>query len=153
MAVVVGVLLAVVALGVVLFPFLRRRFQMGGHRLTDALEEVRARREAIYSEIASLELEHELGQVEQEEYQHRFDTYRLEAAVALQEQEGLEADLQALDDALETDVQRIRLGQDGNAASLCPKCGGELDPVTHACPQCGDAQEADRPTRSEGRGA
>ena len=153
MAVVVGVLLAVVAVGVVLFPFLRGRFQMGSHSLTDALEKIRTRREAIYSEIASLELEHELGQVEQEEYQYRLDTYRLEAAAALREQEGLEADLQALDDALETEVQRIRLGQDSNAASLCPKCGGELDPVTRSCLQCGDAQEADRPTRSEGRGA
>ena len=108
-----GALLGLLCLGVLLWPFLRRRRPPAPSALAEESGALQGRREAIYEGIRSLELEHELGQVESQEYERRLRAYRLEAAAVLQEQEALEIQVTALDEALEREIQQARTLLDG----------------------------------------
>jgi hypothetical protein len=107
-----GALLGLLSLGVLLWPFVRWRRAPAPSSLAEEVGVLQRRREAIYEGIRSLELEHELGQVEPQEYQRRLHAYRLEAAVVLQEQEAIEVRLRDLDEALEGEVRRARASLD-----------------------------------------
>ena len=123
MALLAGALLGLLALGVLLWPFVRGRWAPAPSSLAEEVGAHQRRREAIYEGIRSLELEHELGQVEPQEYQRRLHAYRLEAAVVLQEQEALEVRLTAVDEALEGEVQRARASLDRAGAEAAEPGG------------------------------
>ena len=113
MTLLVGALLAALALGVVLWPFLRRGGTTAAPNTAKLLAQVQRRREAIYDAISSLQVEYRLGQVNAADYQERFQAYRLQAAAALREQEELEELLVALDQALEEEIRAARRSSDG----------------------------------------
>ena len=106
MAVLIGVLLAVLVVGVVVYPFLR-----AGLRLPTppsrgpSADSGRDRPEAILEEIKTLQLEHELGTVNDGEYHERLAVYRLQAAAALRDREQSGEDL---DLSVEKEIMEAR---------------------------------------------
>ncbi len=108
MALFLGIVLALVSLAVVAVPFLRRQPGRRDAPPTDPLADLAARRQAIYEEIEALRLEHSLGHIGDEEYQRRFQDYRLQAAMLLREQRLLEEEVQRLDQGLEEEVRALR---------------------------------------------
>ncbi len=88
MAVLIGVLLAILIIAVVLYPFLVRLRMKPAADSRDHLGD--GRPEPIYEEIKTLQLEYELGAVEEEEYRKRLHVYRLRAAAALRDREEQE---------------------------------------------------------------
>ena len=62
------------------------------------------KRQAVYSNIRTLELEHELGKLDEEDYRLRLQSYRLAAAATFKDQEQLEE----LDCSIEEDVAAVR---------------------------------------------
>lgn len=107
-----GAVLALVALAVVARPFLRPSAFETDDAPADQTLDVRTLREALYREMAALELEHELGQVESEEYEVRLQELRLSAAALLREQEAHEAEAASLDRAVEEQIRAARESHD-----------------------------------------
>ena len=108
----VGAILALLALAVVVRPFLRPSAVEPEDAAPDQTQDVRSEREALYREMAALEMEHELGQIGAEEYEERLQEHRLEAAALLQEQEAHEAEAASLDRALEERIRAARESRD-----------------------------------------
>ena len=107
MAIMMGLLLVLFSAAVVAYPFLKARRPAGAASFA-SLEELAERRRAIYSEIRTLELEHDLGKLEEVDYLHRLRSYKLAAATTFREQDGMETRLKELDSAVEEEVAAMR---------------------------------------------
>ena len=105
MAVLIGVLLAILVIAVVVYPFVKARFQPR-YPLTDASPapaglwpdrvDPGGRETMIYEEIRTLQLEHELGSIDESEYEEQLRAYRLQAAATLREQERTQQEIDLL---------------------------------------------------------
>ena len=146
MTVIIAVLLALLGLVVVLYPFIKERIRSQSPMTRDispnedgSLERVNSR-ERIYEEIRTLQLEHDLGRIDTVEYKERLHGYRMEAAATLKEQELLELDRQ-----LEEEIRAFReyRSADGTAP-LCQSCGQPIEPGTEPCPHCGADVSSDK---------
>jgi hypothetical protein len=110
MPVLIGALLALLVVGVVLYPFVKRRFGVAspsGGRPGDTAGPAawRLRREEIYESIRGLQLEYEIGGVEETDYRERLRAYRVQAAAVVREQELAEREVERL---VERDVRALR---------------------------------------------
>lgn len=85
MNVLIGVLLALLVMAVVVFPFVRSRFQLRPPMAVVSPD--LGRLNAVYEEIRTLQLEYELGSIDEVEYREQLRDYRLQAAAMLREQE------------------------------------------------------------------
>ena len=112
MELLIGAVLAVLALAVVAWPFLRRDASAADDAPPDQTQDTRSEREALYREMAALEMEHEMGQIDSEEYEERLQEHRLQAAALLQAQEAHEAEAASLDRALEERIREARESRD-----------------------------------------
>ena len=109
----VGAVLALLALAVVVRPFLRpSSVEPEDGAAPDQTQDARSEREALYREMAALEMEHELGQIESQEYEERLQELRLNAAALLQQQEAHEAEAASLDRAVEEQLRAARESHD-----------------------------------------
>ena len=106
-ALAIGAALAVIAVVVVLLPFLRRRRDADPLMPWNA-EGVRTQREGLYSALETLNLERELGQVDGEEFERQMREYRRQAALLVREQERLLGEAASPDEALEREVREAR---------------------------------------------
>ena len=113
MGIAIGVLLALLAIGVVIFPFVRSGRRVGlfqGHGSGEDRVE-----ETALDEIRALQLDWELGRVDDEEYQRRLNDYRVRAALLLRERD---MKLQEVDAELEAEILAARaITDDGPASS------------------------------------
>ncbi|MBI4233794.1 MAG: hypothetical protein HY686_05075 [Chloroflexi bacterium] len=103
----IGALVILLSVGILLIPFLQR----DRRRATlprDTSQEALLRREAIYQEINTLQLEYELGHINEADFQARLHDYRLQAAAALKEEVEQSEAAQALAAALEEEVKALR---------------------------------------------
>lgn len=130
-----GALLAAVAVAVVAIPFLRRR-SLRGEPL-DAVEQLQAKRQAIYREAQVLYNDWTVGQVTDQEYQERLQAHRIQAALLLREEEQL----LAIEERLEEEVLALRSNIPLDAAPggdlVCPNCSRLLAEGASECPACG----------------
>ena len=124
MALIIGTILALLSLGVAVYPFARRRLGMDkAARATAAggTESAETETESgpdtasladIYAAIRTLQLERELGRIPEGLYQEQLNDYRIQAALALrrQEQESAAAASAGNDAALESEIQAARAG-------------------------------------------
>ncbi|MBI4340056.1 MAG: hypothetical protein HY680_08915 [Chloroflexi bacterium] len=134
MAPLIGIVLGLLALGVVALPFLKRGHPLGGG---DALEVLQERRKGIYRDIQVLHNDLNVGQVSQLEYQERLQAYRLQAALLLRDEDRF----QELDQRLEEAVLALRQDPRGTLTvgegPLCPSCGRPAREGLTECPSCG----------------
>ena len=94
MPVLVALALGVLVVVVVVYPFTRARRPARVPWAAGAVRDGRARsREAVYEEIRTLELEHDLGVVDEGEYRSRSRALRMEAAISIRDEQrgGMEA--------------------------------------------------------------
>jgi hypothetical protein len=86
MSLLLGAALAILSIAVVVYPFLksrgRRQPGASGQEAGASVTEL----ESIYESIRTLELEHQLGKVEEAAYQEQLRAYRWQAAEALRQQ-------------------------------------------------------------------
>ena len=131
MAVVIALLLAALALGVVVYPFFRYRSR---DRAGSGVEAPPGR-EAIYEDMRMLDLEHDLGAVSEKEFQGRMRAYRLRAAADIRDQELRQGEL---DRALEEEVlaQRAFQGNGPAGRGLCSRCGSPAPSSADLCADC-----------------
>ena len=87
MTVFISALLAFLVITVIIYPFIKARFHPTS-LAPDSLAQVGwGDREAIYEEIRALQLERELGSIDEPEYQEQLRAYRWQVAAALRDQE------------------------------------------------------------------
>ena len=104
-----------------------------------AADDDRVALEDLLDSIDTLELEYQLGNVPQEQYQDQLGSYRLQVAAAIKEQ--LERDEAPPELALEREVLHARSTADGNWRR-CPQCDAPLpapvdgDTRAASCPHC-----------------
>lgn len=145
MALIIGTLLALLSLGVAIYPFARRRWAWGNATdpaaagSTDGLESAAATAATapdtasladLYAALRTLQLEHELGRIPEGLYHEQLNDYRLQAALILRQQAQESASESAAanpandDAALESEIQAARAAlrqAAGNAAALPPE--------------------------------
>ena len=123
MALIIGTILALLSLGVAVYPFARRRLGMDKNDRaadsgTDSAETETetgpdtASLADIYAAIRTLQLERELGRIPEGLYQEQLNDYRIQAALALRRQEQESAAAapagRDADAALEAEIQAAR---------------------------------------------
>ena len=139
MALIIGTILALLSLGVAVYPFARRRLGLDkAARATDGrTDSAETETESgpdtasladIYAAIRTLQLERELGRIPEGLYQEQLNDYRLQAALALRRQEQESAAAapagRDADAALEAEIQAARAGlrraADAAGDAACP---------------------------------
>jgi hypothetical protein len=136
-------LLAAIATVVVLLPFLSRREPPPRRSLREALEELRRRREDIYRELESVELERQLERGRSADQERHIQSLRMEAASALREQERLEEALSRQDAVLEAEVLELRCSRwQADGTQRCPHCHRQVLPGAQWCAGCGNEVSA-----------
>ena len=135
-----GAVLAVFSFAVVCYAFVRGR--QSGAQAAEAIPETDDRALAdIFDAITTLDLEFQLGRLAEEDFQARFQAYRVQAAAVLRDQ--LEAGRGDPAWALEHQVLLARYALEsasGNtieSAVACPNCSAAVLEGTPACPHCG----------------
>ncbi len=138
MGVLFGLALALVCAVVLALPFLRARRSPMDREMDDLAETTR-QREAVYDEIRTLQLERDVGRMEQQEYEVRLRRLRLEAAAILRNEERLMRSRGERTWALEEEIRSIRQQftppESGQAA--CPNCSVMVGRPASECPECG----------------
>ena len=139
MAVIVCLALALLSIGVVIYPFWRRRSAPATapmEAVSPDLVQSEADLNAVYDAIRTLQLEHQLGNIPLGLYREQLQDYRLQAAAILRDQ----AETAARDDEwlLEQDVglARAALSYTNGAAIQCPNCGAPAAQEWRECPEC-----------------
>ncbi len=109
MNILIVTLLALVCLGVVLFPLLAPR----GHPFDDndpaqeLAEGLRRARDRVYEEIRALQQEYFLKSLSEQEYQAQLQEARTRAALLLRRQEQVQQTLADLDAGVEEELKRL----------------------------------------------
>ena len=125
MVLIIGTILALLSLGVAVYPFARRRLGLdkanraaaggtdGAETETESGPDTASLAD-IYAAIRTLQLERELGRIPEGLYQEQLNDYRLQAALALRRQEQESAAAapagRDADAALESEIQAARAG-------------------------------------------
>ena len=156
MVIAIGILLALVCLGVATAPFLK----YGRSRQTvdpmEVIVELEEQRQLIYKEMLTLEESYRAGAVPKLEFNAVVQTLRRRAAENLWLQRRWEEKLAGLDEALETIISRAgasveKRGSESRPLSIsCSECGARAPFNAAACPNCGAERENEQPM-SRGR--
>ena len=149
MAVLIGALLAILGVGVILYPFMKARLATRASRSPDIEPPASMKgHDAIYDEIRTLQLEYELGSIGEDEYNERLHDYRLQAALSLRDQDQLE-----LESSLEDEILAARgLIGSQNGSQVCGSCGKPLALIDGACRYCEARFDPDISRRGKGSG-
>ena len=107
---IVGVILLIGVAIVVSSPFLPLGRRFKSHYLSNNLNEILAKRDKLYEVMRVLELDHELGTLDYEDYNSLINSLRIEAAQLIKKQNELQS--KDLDEVLESEIKAFReLGQ------------------------------------------
>lgn len=159
-------LLAVVAIGAVVWPILRPpRPDLANVPANQELAELTAKRDAALRAVKDLEFDYQTGKVSQEDYVVYERTLKAQAVTAIQavdtyqshQQDSMAAARAELDTALEAQIAALRrtprtnghtattpaaavaaaeAGDDGSA-TFCPQCGQGVHAGDRFCAHCG----------------
>ena len=152
MAILMGILLAILSLAVIVAPFVRARSRRRWFEPNQAREESLARRQSIYQEIKALQLDYQLGNIDEAGFQAALRAQRLEAASLLRVQQQWEEEgLKGLSHDLEEEIQAFRQSNAGlEGTEVCSKCSGVVLPSDVECFWCGAGLDNGTPQLSSG---
>jgi len=135
MAVIIGITLALLCVSVAAYPFFKNRSDRKEGPPVPIAEVTDM--ESLYEAIQTLQLEHQIGKVPEELYREQFQSYRLQLAVALRDQDQT----RNLQDALEAEISAVGIAMYGDVGVSipCPGCSSSVDASLGRCPECGTA--------------
>ncbi len=138
MAFILGLSFAFLAILLLAWPVLRRNRAAPDATPSQApLSQVALRRSRIYDDIKTLVLDHELGNIPDQEYEEKLAVYRIDAARAIRDQEQLQQAQATLEDDLEREVLELRRSWGSvTETTICAVCGREMDAAAELCPRC-----------------
>lgn len=110
MGVLLGTTLVLIALGVLVYPFISRRaYTLAGD---PSIERLRVARMRAYRQIADLEGDYQAGDLTVPDYEAQLRELRISAARIMQREEQLSA-IESDVEALERDIEAARRGTSG----------------------------------------
>ena len=130
MAFLLAAVLIALSVGVVIYPFLKRRDSVTGDGAEDVSATADRDMEAIVEDMRILRLDHQAGNIPDDLYQEQIRAYRLQAASHLRQQ--TEGQLEGADWELEQEVLMARLSlqaqdQDKSAEPVEPSTDSSED--------------------------
>ena len=113
MPVLIVTVVLIVTIAVLAYPYLthRARRENMDDPAEDLAQRLRRARDRVYEEIRALQQDHLLGTMSEEEYQAALHEARTEAALLMQEQQGVQRTLADIDEAVEAEL-RLAAGLD-----------------------------------------
>lgn len=137
MAILIGIALALLSIGVVLYPFFKPRAALLRQAPPATPDDDGPDLESVYEAIQTLQLERQLGNVTEGLYREQLEGYRLQAAVILRRRR--EGPDQAADLELEQEIKvaRVSLAPSNGGSNSCPNCDTNLESSLAQCPECG----------------
>lgn len=147
MVIAIGVLLALVCVGVAAVPFLKYRKSRQTVDPTEVIVQLEGQRQLIYREMLALEESSRAGSVPEPEFNAVGQTLRRRAAENLWLQHRWEERLAGLDEALEAIIAQagisaqVRSGDSGQSFKPCTECGARAPVNTTASSHCGTEKE------------
>lgn len=147
MVIAIGVLLALLCLGVAAAPFLKYRRSRQAVDPTDVIMELEGQRQLIYREMLTLEESSRSGSVPEPEFNAVSQTLLRRAAENLWLQHRWEERLAGLDKALEAIIAQVGVSPQVTAEGEeqpflpCPECGARASVDAMTCPKCGVERE------------
>ena len=148
MVIAIGVLLALMCLGVAAIPFLRYRHSRQTVDPTEVIAGLQGQRELIYKELITLEESSRAGAVPEPEFNAVSETLQRRAAENLWLQHRWEERLTDLDEALEAIIAGAGIPRQaeetdtGQSSVPCPECGAKAMVDATVCPGCGAERES-----------
>ncbi len=146
MAIIIGAALALLSIGVVLYPFLKPRVAFLQPTPPANTDNDLPDLEAIYESIRILQLEHQLGNITEGLFREQLDGYRVQAAMVLRRRmENGSTQVGPMEDrapdadwALEQEIMvaGASLIGAGDGAVSCPNCSIQVDVAQSQCPEC-----------------
>ena len=135
MAYIIGLIIAAVSVALVAAPFFRQRGKSKEPEVLPAQIEARDKRRRIYQEMDTIQLDYDMGNIDEAQYQQQIQPYRLEAASVIREQQK---DGQKIaGNALEEEIKAFRSTRaSGKALDTCPNCGFITSRGEKICPLC-----------------
>lgn len=117
MAIALGTLLALVAVGVIAYPFLgNRRYQLASKNFVSR-EKLRAERLRVYRKISDLEADNTSGDLTESDYESQHNQLRITAAMLLREETGRHGPAEERDEQLEQEISRMRERSPGTSGA------------------------------------
>ena len=151
MVIAIGVLLALVCVGVAAVPFLKYRQSRQTVDPTKVIAGLQSQRDLLYREMLTLEENARAGAMPKPEFDAVTQTLRRRAAENLWLQHRWEERMADLDEALEAIIAQVsisaqvRSGDSGQSFKPCTECGAPTPVHSTACPKCGAEQENGQP--------
>ncbi len=134
MAVLVATAIGVLAVAFIAYPFFKRGSGRPPAEPAEngRLQELRSRRDVIYSAMEALELDFKSGTMAEEDYRDLEASYRRQALSLLRDIDALEK-ATGVEDEIERQVRQVRQAP----ALLCPRCGARYLLGDRFCSRCG----------------
>ncbi len=151
MVIAIGVLIALVCLGVAAAPFLKYRRSRQTVDPTEVVAGLEGQRQQIYREMLTLAEGYRAGSIPEPEFNSVSETLRRRAAENLWLQRRWEERLADLDEALEAIISQVgftahgQTGDEKEPLEPCPECGARLSVDATTCLQCGTERDSARP--------
>lgn len=155
MAIIIGLALVLLSVGVAVYPFWKQRRGLSRGLTPETVAgppPLEADLQSVYEAMRTLQLEHELGNIPLGLYREQHQDYRVQAAVILRQQAEVLAGLppagpaQGAEWLLEQEIGLVRAalghvnGPEGENAAACPNCGAatvmSLEMDHPQCPEC-----------------
>lgn len=110
MAILIGVLVGILSIALLLYPFVKRRFlRIAPPSQISQEQHGLDGRQTIYDDIKALQLDYDLGSIAEQEYQEQLRAYRIQAAAALKDQDQLQV---GIEQTLEEEILKARESAD-----------------------------------------
>ena len=143
MVIAIGVLLALVCVGVAAVPFLKYRKSRQTVDPTEVIAQLEGQRQLIYREMLTLGESSRAGAMPEPEFNAVIQTLRRRAAENLWLQHRWEERLAGLDEALEAIISRVEsaIPDARQSSDVCSECGAQAPVNTTASPHCDTERE------------
>ena len=146
MATAAAIIIAILALGAVLYPILQRSSRRSGPadiRSTSHLQGLLDEREALVNALRALENDRALGNIAEDKYRTVREEYELQAIAVMR---SLDESADGLVEEIEEEVKALRLHPTEDASPVisensCPRCGSPEVPGQRTCAACGYQEE------------
>lgn len=147
-AILVGIAVLVGLVAYVARPLFEKASIGGQEHVTngDSRTSFTARRDAIYALIHELDADHQIGKVNDTDYQTMRQRYIAEGVSVLKQLDalpgknsrvGLETEIEARVLALRRSHATLQIASEEAAPHFCTQCGHPTDPEDHFCARCG----------------